>query len=211
MKRTEVSFPCGDITLEGIWQVPDGAGKFPAVVICHPLPTHGGNMHNWLVSAVSRALLARSIAALRFNFRGTGNSGGKFSDGIDEQQDAQAALAFVVAQADIDPARLGLAGYSFGGRVSVPVAYADARVKALALIAPAIENGGWAKLCAMKIPRLLAAGSEDEFFPAAYFAAQFKKVSEPKRLQVFQGADHFFMGQEAMVAEAVGEFFKENL
>ena len=211
MKRTEVSIPCGDITLEGIWQIPDGEGNFPAVIICHPHPLHGGSIHNYIVSAVSRALLARSIATLRFNFRGVGKSGGAFGDGIKEQDDVKAAVDFAISQKNVDKGRIGMAGYSFGGGVSVPAAFKDSRVKALALISPAIMDGGWDLLRKLKIPKMLISGSGDAFFPTQQFEAEFKGVPAPKQIYIIEGADHFWQGFEAEVGEKVGECFKVNL
>jgi uncharacterized protein len=210
VKRTELNIPCGEITLEAVWQTPEAAGQFPAVVICHPHPQRGGDLHNFVVSAISRDLVYRGIAALRFNFRGMGESGGTFGDGIKEQEDVTAALDFVAAQKDIDAGRIGLAGYSFGGGVAIPVAAKDARVAALALVSPAVMAGGWSALRKMKIPKLLVAGSEDDFFPAAEFQKQFANIPEPKDIQVIAGSGHFWYEMEAEVGKRVGEFFGEK-
>ncbi len=67
MKQLQAAFPCGDMVLEGAWHLPDGAGKFPAVVVCHPHPLYGGDMWNNVVIAICGALPQKSIAAFRFN------------------------------------------------------------------------------------------------------------------------------------------------
>ena len=82
-----VTFPCGEITLEGEWHLPAGEAPFPAVVVCHPFPPMGGSMHSSVVVAICEALRERSIAALRFNFRGVGASGGSFSKGTGEREE----------------------------------------------------------------------------------------------------------------------------
>lgn len=76
-------------------------------------------MSNNVVFAICQALARQSIAALRFNFRGVGNSGGTFGEGIAEQEDVRAALDHVTSTPDIDHGRLGLVGYSFGAGVTV--------------------------------------------------------------------------------------------
>ena len=84
MNSARVSFPCGDIVLEGEWHLPRGKPPFPVIVVCHPHPLHGGDMHNNVVITICRELPRNSIAAFRFNFRGVGNSGGSFGEGIAE-------------------------------------------------------------------------------------------------------------------------------
>ena len=54
--ETPVTFPSGDVTLEGRLSVagPEAA----AVVICHPHPSYGGSMDNNVVYAVRDAVTA---------------------------------------------------------------------------------------------------------------------------------------------------------
>ena len=52
-------------------------------------------MHNNVVDALCAAAIEGGIAALRFNFRGTGNSEGRYDNGIGEQDDVRAALAYL--------------------------------------------------------------------------------------------------------------------
>ena len=87
MTETRVTFPCGDLTLEGVTSVPEGEGPFPAVAVCHPHPLQGGMMDNNVVFAVCRSLMRASIASLRFNFRGVGRSEGRHDEGAGEQDD----------------------------------------------------------------------------------------------------------------------------
>ena len=80
-----VVFPCNEIQLEGILLLPEGNGPFPTVIVCHPHPLYGGDMDNNVVTSVCNALGRSSIASLRFNFRGVGNSSGSYSEGLGEQ------------------------------------------------------------------------------------------------------------------------------
>ena len=43
-------------------------------IICHPLSTEGGTMHNKVVTTAIRALHECGAMTVRFNFRGTGAS-----------------------------------------------------------------------------------------------------------------------------------------
>jgi alpha/beta superfamily hydrolase len=101
LNPTYVTFPCGELKLEAAWHHPDGMGPFPGVVVCHPHPLHGGDMSNNVISAICETLAKHSIAALRFNFRGVGNSEGEFGGGYQEQDDIAAALTFHPHQASM--------------------------------------------------------------------------------------------------------------
>lgn len=207
MSRTSVMFPCGDITLEGEWLLPAGDGPFPAVVVCHPHPLHGGDMHNNVVTAICQALAHQSIAALKFNFRGVGRSGGTFGEGIAEQEDVRAALTFVAASPDIDSGRIGVAGYSFGARVALAVALDDDRVARLALVSPPIADDAWAQLAAYLKPKFLAVGDADEYVPLEHFRQKTRALTEPRDCRVVSGTDHFWWGFERGLGHATATFF----
>ena len=105
-------------------------------------------MRNNVVAAAVSGLVERGIAAIRFNFRGVGRSGGAHTGGEGEQDDVRAVLAHTAALPDVDADRVGLAGYSFGAGMAAAVA-ADgvtaASIGALALIAPGGGAAGHAR------------------------------------------------------------------
>ncbi len=205
----KIEIPCGRITLEGMMSVPDGTGPFALVVVCHPHPLYGGSMHNNVVDAVCVSLGKKEIAWLKFNFRGVGRSGGSFADGIGEKEDAKAAISFGEVQPRVDPARIGLCGYSFGSIVALATAVEDPRVKAVAGIAPFIQPEDLLNRYAR--PKLLVCGTQDEFVNAKILEKVVQKMPEPKELALYPGVDHFWMGGEGEMGERVGEFFAKYL
>jgi len=164
-------------------------------------------MSNNIVFAICQALAQQSIAAFRFNFRGVGKSGGAFGGGIAEQEDVRAALAFVLSTPNIDPKRIGMAGYSFGASVALPVAAKDGRVNLLALVSPALSDSGWEQLKGYAKPKFLIAGDNDFVIPPQQFWQQVKDIPESKQCQIITGADHFWEGFEEEVAQKVTQFF----
>ena len=130
-----VSFPSGDLTLEGAVHLPPGSGRTPAVAICHPHPRRGGDMHNTVVSTLATKLRDAGIAALRFNFRGVGGSEGAFDSGVGESDDAAAAVAYLTLHDRVDASRVGIAGYSFGGWMALDASHRSDSVQAVASIA----------------------------------------------------------------------------
>ena len=204
MKRERVSIPCGGISLEGILHLPEGKDVSPGVVVCHPHPLYGGDMENNVVITVCHVLVERSVAALRFNFRGAGASGGSFGGGVREQDDVKAALDYMASRTEIDAERLGLAGYSFGGAVAFAAACGDVRVKRLALVSPALDDAGWEQLKAYSLPKLVLLGEADSVVPFARFRKYF---DEGEDFQAIHGVDHFWWGFEEEIGKRIGGFF----
>lgn len=204
MTRERIAIPCGDISLEGVLHLPGGDGPFAGVVVCHPHPLYGGDMENNVVIAICQALVARSVAALRFNFRGAGGSGGIFGGGVKERDDVKAALDYLTARKEVDAGRLGLAGYSFGGAVAFPVAQQDDRVKKLALVSPALADSGWAQLKEWSRPKIVLLGDADTVVPYDPLKKYFDGADA---FHVIHGADHFWCGFEREIEKRVGGFF----
>lgn len=207
MPQQPLTITSGDITLEGALHLPEGAGPFPTVVVCHPHPQYGGDMHNNVVLAVVRGLGERGIAAVRFNFRGVGRSGGAHDGGKGERDDARAALVHTRTLAEIDSARVGLAGYSFGAMMAAAVAEPD--IPALALIAlPAQAAAGVrGTLAAYPNPLLLTAGDNDHVCPADALREFAASLPGPVETHITAGTDHFWAGYEGELATTVGGIF----
>ena len=207
MNSRPVRFPCGDITLEGDWHLPEGKGHFPGVVVCHPHPLYGGDMMNNIVTAICDQLCRHSIAAFRFNFRGVGNSQGSFGGGISEQQDVSAALEFVLSSPDIDAERIGLAGYSFGAALALSAALQCEKAPHLALVSPAISGSGLEQLKGYCGSKLVVIGDADTVIPFSRFEQHAEDMAASGQYDVVPGADHFWYGYEDVVAARVAGFF----
>lgn len=210
MKRVHINFPSGKLNLEGVWHLPEAGGPFPAVVVCHPHPLYGGSMSNNIVFNICQELAINNIAALRFNFRGAGKSGGEFGDSIGEQEDVKAALNLVLAEDNIDKDRIGLAGYSFGAGVAAVVAAQYEGVKMLALVSPAFMEGG-EQLKEYIKPKFIIIGENDVLIAPERVKETVEAMPEPKRFELIPGADHFWGGYEDKVAAKVNRFFSEGL
>ncbi len=203
--RGALTFPCGDLMLEGALHLPSAADTpVPAGVICHPHPQYGGEMENNVVDAACQALVERGYAALRFNFRGVGASDGAFDEGRGEHEDARAALRCLAARPEVDERRIGLIGYSFGAMVAAEVA--SGGLRALALISPLV---GFADLrVAWGCPAFLVAGDQDSMAPAD----RLRVVAEGPgvEIHIVSDADHSWVGYEGQLGAALGEFFARH-
>src|SRR5213593_3144726 len=186
------------LTLEARLDVPASPGG--GIVVCHPHPLYGGDMDNPVVVRVQEVCAELGLATLRFNFRGVGGSSGTHGGGLAEQEDARGALDALAQATGERP--LAIAGYSFGAWVAALVGGRDARVTALALIAPPLAMYDFGGVEGKRVPTLAVAGTADPYCPAddfQRFAARGAWVTPA----VIEGADHFFFGKLYPLGEAV--------
>lgn len=91
---------------------------------------------------IAAALARKGVAMLRLDDRGVGKSSGdaNAATGDDIADDASFAIAWLRSRPEIDPARVGIVGHSFGGEVAPLVAAKDPRLAAVVLMgAPAVN------------------------------------------------------------------------
>jgi alpha/beta superfamily hydrolase len=108
----QIIFSSGAFTIEGLL---DKNSETNGVIITHPHPLYGGNMHNNVVISITNTYQKMGYTTLRFNFRGVGNSQGSYGDGVGEQEDVRAAISYLT---DSSINQIDLAGYSFGAWVN---------------------------------------------------------------------------------------------
>lgn len=150
-------------------------------------------MDSPIVLTAVRACARAGLATLRFNFRGVGTSGGAWDEGRGEQDDVRAATAHVRGLLG-SPARVALAGYSFGATMAAAVAAAGEPLAGLALIAPPLAMRGLAgPPLAVEGPVLIVAGTRDTYCPASAVAG-LAAAWPAATITTIDGADHFFAG-----------------
>lgn len=121
LARQDVSIPMDDgVSIAATLHLPSGAppdGGWPALVLLHGLPGDRAQM-NGLVALTG--LPAQGYAVLTFDARGIGSSGGLVSaGGPRDVADVRALHAWLGARADVDAARIGALGISYGGGIAL--------------------------------------------------------------------------------------------
>jgi alpha/beta superfamily hydrolase len=129
----QVSFPSGGQQVVGMLHIPERTPA-PGVIMCHGFTGHKAETHRLFVTA-ARDFAKHGLAVLRFDFRGSGDSEGEFSEMTvsREIEDARTALDFLSARPEVQAARVAVLGLSLGGCVAACLAGADQRVRALVL------------------------------------------------------------------------------
>lgn len=162
-------------------------------VICHPLPTQGGTMHNKVVTTIYRAFAQLGIATLRFNFRGVGKSQGHYTGGEGEIADLMLLLNYI--QAAYPQHAIWLAGFSFGSYVAAKAAV-NWPVAQLVSIAPPVNHYDFTPVRELTCPWLIIQGDSDEIVP---MAAVVTWLAQPARVTPqwieFPQTGHFFHGK----------------
>jgi alpha/beta superfamily hydrolase len=176
-----------------------------AVVLAHPHPLHGGTMHTKGVFQAAKAFCRIGCAVLRFNFRGTGASEGRFDEGRGEKDDFRAALEFMAAA--FAGAELWAAGMSFGAWIAMTAGADDPRVTALLGIAAPVELYDFRKVGTSRKPKFFIHGERDELCSVRDMRRFYAHAAEPKDLIVIDAADHLFDGRVSEVAEAIEGLF----
>ena len=204
-----VSFPSAGsnpVQLEGKLHPVGREGQWPAAVICHPHPLGGGNMHNGVAVALARALAAREMMVLRFNFRGVGGSEGQHDYGCGERADLAGALDWLLARPEVDPGRVSVVGYSFGAWVALAHAQTDARVAAVATVSLVAEYCDVDSMQSFAGPKFFVTGESDTLAPPDALAELVDQLPLPRTLRLVHGADHFWWGHEQEAAELIASF-----
>lgn len=201
-----VSFQSGSLELEGLLELP-GPKPAPGIVACHPHPSYGGDMHNNVVSVICEAAVANGIAALRFNFRGTGRSEGRYDNGIGEVEDVRAAVAHLRGLPEVDGQRVALAGYSFGAGVA-----ARAGVEGLrAFVGASLPTVMPLSAVRIACPALFVSGDEDEYSDADDLTEFVRELGPEAELKLLPGLGHFWFGVEHELAKILAPFLKTHL
>lgn len=118
--------------------LPEGDGPFPLVVMAHG---HGGSREeNIGFGAIADALAAKGIASIRMDFPGCGESTESFQMNVlsNMKQDVLIAVTYATETYAIDAEKVGIFGYSMGGRIALELLADDAYpFAAAAFLAPA--------------------------------------------------------------------------
>jgi uncharacterized protein len=166
-------------------------------VVCHPHPQYGGTLDNKVVYTLARAFQQRGAPAIRFNFRGVGESGGSYDEGRGETADALAVIRW--GRRCWPDAALWLAGFSFGGVVGLRSA-AQAKAARLVAVAPGINKIDPAGAAPPLCPWLIVQGDADDVVPPESVLGWARALEaapgvRPPQLEVLRGAGHYFHGR----------------
>ncbi len=201
MSFVDIAAPHG--RLEGfLWSVESPRA---AAVVCHPHPQHGGTLHNHVAYRIARAFRDQQVAALRFNFRGVGRSTGSYDQGHGELDDARVALRFLAAK--YPGISLIAAGFSFGGRIALQLAVAEASVAKVLAAGLAVDLFDYSFVRELRKPVAFIQSENDEYGDLQKVRALIAQAPPPRELFIVPSSDHLCTGRlkelEGVASQAV--------
>lgn len=140
MKQEKVNFESAGFSLSAVLQFPDdfepGRSQRPAFIVLHGF---GSNKNAGNVVDPTGMLCDWGYITLRFDMRGCGESEGRFGHIIclEQVEDTQSAMDYLLARPEIADNRVALIGSSFGAAVALYTAGIDSRAAAV------VSSGGW--------------------------------------------------------------------
>ena len=199
-----------DLTLVGELAVPLDVPPVATLVTLHPLPTAGGFMDSHILrKAAARLPALADLAVLRFNTRGTssprGTSDGAFDEGIGEEADVAAAMAFVHERGLPRP---WLVGWSFGTELALKYGR-DHDIEGIILLSPPLHRAtaddvaAWAdedSHVVILVPEL------DDYLRPEQARERFASIPDARLIAV-DGGRHLWVGENQtyrVLTEIVG-------
>lgn len=183
-----------DQQINGILHSPTGyEAPCPAVAFFHGFTGTKVEPHRIFVKT-ARELAAIGFYVLRFDFRGSGDSEGDFSEMTigGEVSDAIKSIDVLTAMQGVDPDRIGILGLSMGGCVAAFVSGQDIRVKSTVMWAPLSDDPPDRKNEILEraknppTPEEMALSNPNIVGKAFY--EELPKISPSATLQAFRGA-----------------------
>ncbi|MCH2111781.1 MAG: alpha/beta hydrolase [Planctomycetes bacterium] len=161
-----------------------------AVLLLHPHPEHGGTRRTNVVRYGALGALAAHCAALRIDFRGAGESEGRYDHGRGEIDDVAAAFDWLAERFPGTPCFVW--GFSFGSRVGLDFV-SQPEVDSAGYLAVAWPSNfySWPRIDRWPERAQFLAGDQDEFVD---FTKLHPLEEHGYPLVVIPGADHFFRG-----------------
>jgi len=196
----------------------------PAVLMLHQWMSDRHSYDN-----LAMRMQARGFGVLTIDGRGFGESvkaadGKKISPSRSDEAvaamkaDVAAALDFLVAQINVDPARIGIAGASYGSSLALIYASENPKIKAVALLSPGINYfGNMPTEPAVKKygdrPLLLVAAEDDAESARSAMILRLALETDKYELRIYPKGGHGtgLFGKKVGLEDLLIVFFEKNL
>ena len=177
------------------------------VIIAHPHPLFGGTMENKVVQTLARSFVHSGWTAVRFNFRGVGDSAGVHDNGIGEAQDFLSVVQQVAPEGSI-----ALAGFSFGAFVTshaIASLWSERDIQQIVLVGTATSRFEVAPIPTdAHLRTLILHGEHDDTVPLSTVMDWARPQTLP--VTVVPGGGHFFHGQLSLLKNLVTRHLHSN-
>jgi alpha/beta superfamily hydrolase len=214
------------LQLAGVLAYPERTEPEYAVLLCSPHPHFAGNMDNNVICSVAQQLAVHSVT-LRFDYRGVGDSQIRLRDGLsvfDYWSDMEQTKDYTDAVRDVSAAAIALqsatgelhlpfsvVGYSFGAATGLFYGHEKEDVCSMIAIAPPLGKISFEFLSDCSKPGLFLIGTGDFLYSGQKTEQLRQTLARNTTVEVLEKADHFFRGDEKVLAQKVDEFIRNNV
>jgi len=190
--------------LEGL--LSEGTKPF-GIVVTHPHPLYGGDMHNHVVTVVTDFFQQKDFYTLRFDFRGVGGSQGTYDEGEGEQKDVAAAIGFLESQG---VKKVVLAGYSFGAWVNAKLCQNQSFEGDMIMVSPPVGFIDFSDIEKLEALKLVISGQNDDIAPPDQIKELLPVWNPEANFKVLAGGDHFYGGDKTALTQALAHYFEDK-
>ncbi len=137
-ETTTLTYESRGVQVPATLVTPDGVDSYPVVILAHG---HGGSREeNVGFAAIADALAEQGIASLRMDFPGCGESTESFQENTLSNMKADVLAGLEYVKSNLNVTKVGLFGYSMGGRITLELLAEGTAPDAVVLLAPAADN-----------------------------------------------------------------------
>jgi len=210
------SFPCD------IWRPSEAAGICPVILLSHSSGASGRRgytfltnhlaSHGYVVAGLNHSELVAPELARRDGVTPEQRAAGAEAVIASRVPDIRFLLDYVLTQAELKPAPVGIVGHSFGGWTALAAPDVVHQIGAVVALAPGGSSNPRpgilpAKLAfkwGREIPTLILAAENDVCLPLDGMYEIFERIPATKRMVILRRADHMhFMDNVEQLHEAV--------
>jgi dienelactone hydrolase len=206
VKTKTIAYKDGDATLKGVLAWDDAAGgKRPGVLVVHEWWGLNDYAKNRAVRLAEAGYVAFALDMYGDDkVTSHGNQAGEWMNQITAniaawRSRANAGLAVLRSQSEVDAGNVAAIGYCFGGATVMQMAYAGADVKAVVSFHGSLPPAG-EEVTSIGPRVLVAHGRDDVFIPAERIDAFQKALDRAKadwEMTIYSGTRHGFTNPDA--------------
>ena len=197
-----------------------------AVLLCSPHPHYAGNMDNNVICAIARGLAEHAVT-LRFDYRGVGDSQinlpselslfdywndveqtKDYTDAVRDVSVAAHALMSATRELDIP---FSVVGYSFGAATGLLYGHEQDNVCSMVAIAPPLGKVSFEFFSNGSKLGLFIIGTSDFLYSSEKVEEFRGTLASSAVVEILDNVDHFFRGDEGMIARKVDEFIRNPM
>lgn len=199
--------------LEGMYHQSEDL-KAPTALILHPNPLYGGTMNNKITYHLYKTFVNNNFSVLRINFRGVGNSSGKFDNGVGELEDINSTLDWLRTQNE-RTSHYWIAGFSFGAYVGMQSIMRRPEIEHFIAVSPPASRYSFSFFSPCPISGMIIQGTEDEISKPIETSKLVAMCQRQKSVSIsyelVEGADHFFTDYITELDNKIDEYIKEKI